>query len=183
MAKKLELCDEDEQELSRIRKLLISLRQKSGFSHGRLALNAGHSEKWLFELEAGEGHFRLSSLQDWAGCFDLRIHPNLELPDFAGFEVPHEIDTELQWLWGMAKQFDAASWVRAWSVAELRWERHWRGISAAQLGRDMGLSVSAVSAWERDGSDPMVSRLMTYARALGGRMTFELIKRRDWTKE
>lgn len=180
MAIHFEIHPDDEVELERIRIHLWKMRQEAGVSQEYLAKAVGRSEKWLGELEKSIGHPHLSSLQDWAGFFDLRVQPNLELPDFAGISVPPFIDQQLHVLWSHAKQFDAAPWVRQWCVAELTWERCWRGISAAELSRRMGLSVSAISGWERDGNDPLVSKIFNYARALGGYMKFDLVKRKDW---
>lgn len=180
MAIHIEIHPDDELELTRIRDHLISLRQSSGLTQQHMAEKIGKSQKWLSELEQGLGHPHLSSLQVWAAFFDLRVQPNLKLPSVAGFPVPVFIDHQLSALWHHAKRFDAADWVRQWCVAELTWERCWRGISAAQMSRMMGLSVSAVSAWERDGNDPLVSKIFTYARHLGGYITFDLVKREDW---
>lgn len=180
MAIHFKIHPDDEKELDRIRTHLWKLRQDRGVTQAALARKIGKSEKWLNELERGIGHPHLSSLQLWASFFDLRVQPNLQLPDFAGFHVPAFIDTQLSTLWHHAKQFDAAEWVRQWCVAQLNWERCWRGISAAKMSRMMGLSVSAVSGWERDGRDPLVSKIFIYARHLGGHITFDLVKREDW---
>lgn len=144
---------------------------------------AGRSEKWASELERGIGHPFLSSLQDWAAVFNLRVQPHLVLPDFAGFDVPPLVDQQLHFTWRQARRFHAADWVRQWCVAELTWERCWRGISAAQMSRMLGLSPSAVSGWERDGNDPLVSKIFTYARALGGYMQFQLIQQHEWSEQ
>lgn len=180
MAIHLEIHEDDEKELGRIRWELVTQRVQRGMSQEKLALEAGRSEKWLNELERSIGHPHLSSLQVWAAVFDLRVQPNLVLPDFAGRPVPAFIDQQLAVLWSHARRFDAADWVRQWCVAELTWERCWRGISAAEMSRRMGLSISAVSGWERDGTDPLVSKIFTYARQLGGHMEFALVKREDW---
>jgi len=180
MAIHIEIHPDDEIELTRIRNHLWKLRQEQGVSMEVLALAVGRSPKWIRELEQAVGHPHLSSLQEWAMFFDLRVQPDLIMPDFAGHPVPAFIDQQLHVLWSHAKNFDAAPWVRLWCVAELTWERCWRGISAAEMSRRLGLSVSAVSGWERDGTDPLVSKIFTYARELGGAMTFRLVRREEW---
>jgi len=180
MAIHLEIHEDDERELLRIRRELLGWRHVGNATQRQLAAAAGHSEKWICELENGVGHPHLSSLQDWAGFFGLRVQPELRLPDFAGFQVPLFVEQQLTTLWQMAKPFEAAKWVRLWCVAALTWERHWRGIPAAEMSRKLGLSPSAVSGWEREAHDPLVSKLFTYARALGGDMKFHLIERAKW---
>lgn len=183
MAIHIEIHPDDEKELARIRLQLWRLRQASGFSLREVSAYVGRSDKWLNELEKSIGHPHLSSLQDWARFFGFRVQPELELPDFAGVPVPFFVDQQLHVLWSHARHFDAADWVRQWCVAELTWERCWRGISAAALSRRMGLSVSAMSGWERDGSNPLVSKIFNYARALGGHITFKLVTREQWGQD
>lgn len=183
MAIHIEIHPDDEKELFRIRRELLGWRYVNNFTQRQVAQATGHSDKWIHELEQGMGHPFLSSLQDWAGFFDLRVQPELRLPDFAGFTVPEMASQELYSMWEMAKPFEAAQWVRMWCVAELTWERHWRGIPAAAMSRRLGLSPSAVSGWERDAHDPLVSKLFTYARALGGDIMFHLIERSKWNPD
>lgn len=62
---------------------------------------------------------------------------------------------------------------------KLRAVREGRGISAAQLSRDMGRSVEAASAFERgERASPLVSTLQVWAAALDLRMEFSL---EGWT--
>lgn len=183
MAIHIEIHDDDERELKRIRRELLGWRHVCGVTQQQLAEKAGHSEKWVSELENGIGHPFLSSLQDWAGAFDLRVQPELIVPDFAGTEVPALVDTTLQAMWSMAQPFEAADWVRMWCISELVWERHWQGVSAAELGRRLNVSPSAVPGWEKEAHDPLVSKLFTYARALNGKMIFHLIERDKWNPE
>lgn len=182
MAIRVNLCQQDEAELLRIRTQLIAARQERGITQRAMAKHSQRSEKFFNEAEQGLGHLYLSSLQEWARVFDLRVQPTvygLSVDDFK--DTPQALLTH----WDMARRmsfghFDADEWTRTWIVAELTCYRYALGISAAKLSRKMGLSISAVSGWERDGFNPLCSKIMIYARMLGGYVTFDLVSRKEW---
>lgn len=184
MAIHLEIHEEDEKELARLRSRLIGARGRAGLTQQQVALRVRHSDKWINELEQGIGHPHLSSLQDWASVFDLRLEPSFwDLVEWGPEDVPTEIVTNWQFSYKMSRPFAAREWCRVHIVNELAAYRHAAQISGAELSRRMGLSVSAVSGWERDGNNPLVSKVFTYVRALGGSVMFELIERADWPHE
>lgn len=180
MAIFLELDPEDERELFHLRRELLGWRYILNMTQQEMAEKAGHSPSWASEIEQGEGQPYLSSLQDWAAAFDLRLQPVLKFPKFDGYLVPRKVEQEAEFFARMAAPFHAREWVRLWCVAALTWQRHWRGVSASELSQMLGLTISSVSSWERNGHDPRVSKLFTYARALGGRVRFKLLERHQW---
>jgi transcriptional regulator with XRE-family HTH domain len=52
--------------------------------------------------------------------------------------------------------------------------RHRRGINQSQLARSMGVGQSTVSGFENESTDPRISTLQRYARALDARVTVGL---------
>lgn len=181
MAIHIEIDEADERELARIRANLTQCRQDGAISQTQLAILARRSDKWINELEQGIGHPHVFSLQQWAGMFDLRLEPQFQgLANWAVDDLPHEVLLNWQMSYKASRPFRAYEWQRVHLVAELVAFRHAAGVSAAELSRKLGLSVSAVSGWERDGNDPLISKVFTYVRALGGSVTFQFIKQADW---
>lgn len=52
--------------------------------------------------------------------------------------------------------------------------RESKGLSQTELGKAMGVKQSTVSGFETEGSDPRLSTLQRYARALGGELSFRV---------
>lgn len=182
MAIFLEIDPEDERELFHIRRNLLGWRYITGMTQQEMADRAGHSASWASEVEQGEGQPYLSSLQDWAAAFDLRLQPQVSFPRVSAmqYSIPVKIQQELSFYQKMAQPFDARDWVRLAVVSELVWNRCLQGVSASELSKRLGLTISSVSGWERRGHDPLISKLFTYARALGGRVKLRLIERHQW---
>lgn len=181
MAIHIEIDEADERELARIRAHLVRCRQEGAISQTQLAVLARRSEKWINELEGGVGHPHMSSLQQWAGMFNLRLEPRFwNLVEWGPDGVPQEVLLNWQMSYRASRPFRAYQWQRVFLVAELVAYRHAAQVSAAELSRRLGRSVSAVSGWERDGNDPLVSKVFTYVRALGGSVTFQFVKEADW---
>lgn len=184
MAIHLEIDEADERELERIRTHLVQCRHNAAISQNQLSVLARRSHKWLNELEQGIGHPHVSSLQQWAGMFDLRLEPRFwDLVEWGPDDIPDEVLLNWQMSYRASRPFRAYEWQRVHLVAELVAYRYAAGVSAADLSRKLGLSVSAVSGWERDGNDPLVSKVFTYVRALGGSVTFQFVKQGDWKYE
>ena len=184
MAIHIEIHDDDEKELTRIRTQLLGLRNVAGISQQQLSVLAGRSHKWLNELEQAVGHPHLSSLQQWAGVFDLRLEPKFsDLIEWSPNGIPNQVLLNWQMSYRGSRPFRAYDWQRVHLISELVAYRHAAQVSATELSGRLGLSVSAVSGWERDGNDPLVSKVFTYVRALGGSVTFALVGIADWKHE
>jgi len=183
LAIRLELHEDDEREMFRIRRELVGWHHvTSDFTQESMAQKLGKSAKFIHKLETGKVHYHLSSLQMWAGLFDLRVEPKFWLNE--GMDpchpVPQNLIDEKAALWTMSRPFEAHSWSRLHTVANLVIARYRLGVKAELLGERLGVKSSAVFGWERTSHDPFISKLFTYARGLGGYMTFCLIERRDW---
>lgn len=186
MAIRLELHEDDEREMFRIRRELVGWHHVTpGFTQENMAKTLGKSTKFIHKLETGRVHYHLSSLQIWAGLFDLRVEPKIWFEMQVGDSppsrtVPQGLLDEKAALWTMSRPFEAHSWSRLHAVSSLVVARYRLGVKTELLGKRLGIGASAVSGWERTSHDPFVSKLFTYARALGGRMVFNLVERRDW---
>lgn len=188
MAINLTLHEDDHREMFRIRRELVGWHHATRTTQSRMATLLGMSDKAIHELETGRTMYRLSTLQMWASCFDLRVQPVLRYPT-----VPVEVElesripalrvNETQMLLRMARPFDASKWVRLWVVSDLTLFRLRAGIAPQDMASRLNVALSSVYGWERTAHDPMVAKLFTYARALGGSIGFSLIERRDYQYE
>lgn len=178
MAISLDLHPEDERELFRIRRELIGWHHATETTQQAMSAKLGRGGGFIYELEKGDKKPRLSVLQEWASCFDLRVEPEV-LVDVRGV-VPPEVYDEEQMLYALSRPFDAAKWVRLWTVANLTLQRHNAGLAPEDIAERLGLTVSSIHSWERTAHDPLVVKLFTYARGIGGRIVFHLIERQDW---
>lgn len=184
MAINPELEEEDHRELFRIRRELVGWHHATGTTQARMSALMGISDSGIHKLETGKVKYRLSTLQMWAGVFDLRVQPVIHAGGIPQeVEVPPLREQETDMMWRMARPFDAAKWVRMWTVSALSLLRLRAGISPPEMAQGLGLRTSSVYNWERTAHDPLVSKLFTYARGLGGSITFELMERRDYQYE
>lgn len=184
MAINPELHEDDHRELFRIRRELVGWHHATRTTQERMGTLMGIHGTSVHELETGKVKYRLSTLQMWAGVFDLRVQPVIHswgIPQ--GAEVPPLREQETEMLWRMARPFEAAKWVRMWVASALSLLRLRAGISPPELGERLGVAASSIYNWERTAHDPLVSKLFTYARGLGGHITFQLMERRDYQYE
>lgn len=184
MAINLTLHEDDYREFFRIRRELVGWHHCTGTTQVRMATLLGVSDKFVHELETGRSMPRLSSLQLWASAFDLRVQPVVSRSGLdLGHPVPPMLEGENLMLWNMARPFDAARWVRLWVVSDLIMLRHALGVSPPEMADRLNVKLSSLYSWERTSHDPIVSKLFTYARALGSSVTFALMERRDYQYE
>jgi transcriptional regulator with XRE-family HTH domain len=184
LAIKLKLHEQDERQLLKIRRELVGWHHVTpGATQKSIGAALGRTDSFLHNLETGDSHPRLSSLQLWGSFFDLRLQPRFHMPDaVVDPENFPKLVAETEMMQTMASPFDAASWVRLWIVTELTLYRHEQGLSTEDVASRLGLTTSAVNTWERKGHDPLISKVFTYARAVGGYVTFDLIERCDWPR-
>lgn len=180
MAINPELHEDDHRELFRIRRELVGWHHATRTTQARMAALMGLSDSGVHELETGKVKYRLSTLQMWAGVFDLRVQPVITSGAAWTVEVPLLRQQETETLAVMARPFEAVKWVRLWTVSQLSLLRLSQGVSTHEMASRLGLSVSAILNWERTAHDPLVAKLFTYARGLGTPITFKLIERRDY---
>lgn len=175
MALKVVLHPDDERELFHLRRELLGWHHATGDTQRDMAARVGRSPNFIYDLEGGKSMPLLSSLQQWARCFDLRLEPKVTA--WGMLEPQKSAMDEYLMLVQMSRPFESDRWVRLQLVSKLVLVRHRMGLSAQDVAGKMGVTKSSVQTWERTAHDPLVGKVFDYARAVGGRLTFTLWER------
>lgn len=174
----MQVAAEDQVELRNIRTQLTNLRQGSRVSQKQVERRIGI---FNFIKHAEEDRYpypRLSTLQQWAAAYDLRLEVGLD-----NFWLHAWSDKEMLALYAMSRRFDAAPMLRLWVVSALRSWRQKVGVDSARLGGMLGITGTAVRTWEYESGDPGVDKVLIRARLLGTRVRVRLWSREDWIFE
>lgn len=174
----LQVTAEDNAELLKIRTQLINMRQGSRVSQRTLEDRIG-IRNFVKHCEEGRYEYpRLSTLQQWAAIYGLRLEIGLQ-----DFWLHSWSDKEMLALYAMSRPFDAAPMLRMWVVAALRSWRQRLGVASEDLGLLLGITGQAVRTWESESGDPGVDKVLVRARLSGTRAEFKLWSREDWIFE
>lgn len=175
--KQHQICEQDQLELDELRADLKDVRMVLGLKQEEVAARAGRSIDFIARQEQVQRiSSQLSSLQRWAGAYDMRVEFGLE-----DFWLHSHDDSEMLTLFTMSRRFDADDWARLWVVSALRVLRLKRQLSPLTVARSIGATTGeAVTRWELEGHDPLVNRVFIHARAVQTRLTMQLWHRKDW---
>jgi Predicted transcriptional regulators len=165
------LDDTDGEQIARIRRELAGWRVTCGMRQKDITAKAGLSDVVVSAFERGEpGPIRLANICKYASVFGLAVHVALE-----GFDVlPSTPELESLNVLVDADPFNAL-WLETLVVKYLRTIRKDLGIPLHVMAQKLGMRSDSLSAWEIDGSDPHLYRMMAYATQLGGRLTLRLV--------
>lgn len=168
----------DRFELTLLRLELQRVREERGETCAQVEdrMGGGYCH-FIYHQELGRSpSTKLSTLQRWAGAYDLRLEFQLQ-----GFWLYSWDDAEMLSLYTMSRGFDAHSWQRLWLVAALRALRLRQGVSATEMAGRLGVTRrTTVTWWEVSSTDPFVQRVQQQARVLGSQVRLQLWGRDGW---
>lgn len=176
------LHPDDIEQLLKIRRYLIGFRKTNGWTRGELSkmINENDEDRVRALEASSEWGWRFSRLQAWPEPFGLRLDARLwMLGDLAHWNMEIHGSPDVAPLYSLSQQDsgDWQMWQRAYLTAALRKARQVQGISGPQMGERMGLSPSAVNSWEREADQVTLSKVLHYARLLGGFVKLELVEK------
>lgn len=160
---------DDEKMLLPIRRYLIGYRITNGWTQADLGKKLGGG---VFTLESGDFNWHLSRLQQWVLPFGMRL---VATPLFDQHET-FQADPRVSPLWDLANNSPQwPMWQRAYLTSYLKVAREMQGISPQQLGNKLGITAKALRNWEAEADDVMLAKILSHARALGGRIHMEVV--------
>lgn len=172
----IEFHELDRLELEELRQALIEQRQERGVLAAHASVGAGLPNNFLCHMERSWNvGMQLSTLQKWAGIYDLRVEFMLD-----NFWMHAWNEPEMQALYAMSRPFDAAPMLRLWLVSALKCWRIRQGITSTDLAEVLKVTRGGVMRWEADAHDPLVTRCFAQARATGTQLQLRLWRREDW---
>jgi DNA-binding XRE family transcriptional regulator len=161
--------EDDVEQLLQIRRYLIGYRHTNGWSQWDLSMRINGSRGTVYDLESNDTwQWHLSKLQQWPVPFGLRLRARLT---FAQGDTEHFVHAhpEVAPLFALSQDRGAwQKWQRMYLTSALRIARKHLGISCHQLADRVGVTRKAVSNWEATADDVLLSKMMFYARELGG---------------
>lgn len=178
---------EDVEQLLRIRRYLIGYRITNGWTQQELSRKINSTRGMVYDLEASQTwQWRLSRLQEWPVPFGMRLDAELVFPITADMsydvvEGQHAVsmalieDPVVHQLWELScGKVGWQTWQRAYVTAALAFARRFMGISAQRMGHQQGVSAKAIHGWENVASEPMLPKVLRYARGLRGEVRLKL---------
>lgn len=161
--------------LLKIRRYLIGHRLTNGWSRTELSRRISDTNGMAQDLETNMSwQWRMPRLQDWCAAFDLRLTARVTVGPVIDKRV-HE-DPMVAQLYAMS-QAEGEVWKmsqRAYLTAALRTARHEKNVAPGYLAAQLGCTDSALWNWEREADRLMISKVLHYARILGGRVDLGL---------
>jgi transcriptional regulator with XRE-family HTH domain len=180
VTKNYPLHPDDAAMLMDIRRYLIGFRITNGWTQEELSQKINGTKGAVWPLES-DPHFqwRFSRLQQWANAFGLKLSAELVFDwgpqeELAAVRLTSFVRRD-QFVKVFAELADTdPRWQRSYLIASLKAARQGRGWDQGELGRRLGVTAGAVSRWEMDGDQILLSKLLTHARALDGRLMLQV---------
>lgn len=167
------LHPDDQETLRNIRVILAGNRIIRQLKQKDITAQSGLGDTVVSSIERGDiGPLRLQNLCKYAAVFDLAVKVS-----FSDLEL--DVPTSTPELDSLQALSDAAPynglWLEALVIAFLRHTRVQLHVPIEVLAPRLGLNADTLSRWENASADPHLTRMMAYARQLGGVMHLELV--------